>query len=91
MIDIEKMHGLGFDGINTKSSQRSGVQKRLRLHSPSAVYVHCRCHQLQLAAVNAADEHTEVKNKFCALFYLSARHSTILLKKQKSWPRYKLN
>lgn len=30
-------------------------------HSPSAIYVHCRCHQLQLAALNAANEHTEVK------------------------------
>ena len=60
-IDITKMHGIGFDGTNTMSGQRSGVQKRLRLHSPSAVYVHCRCHQLQLATLNAADEHREVK------------------------------
>ena len=60
-IDITKMSGLGFDGTNTMSGQRSGVQLRLRLHSPSAIYVHCRCHQLQLAAINAADEHTEVK------------------------------
>ena len=60
-IDITTMRGLGFDGTNTMSGQRSGVQKRLRLHSPSAVYVHCRCHQLQLATLNAADEHREVK------------------------------
>ena len=60
-INIKKMRGLGFDGTNTMSGQRSGVQIRLRLHSPSAVYVHCRCHQLQLAAVNAAVEHNEVK------------------------------
>lgn len=25
------------------------------------MYVHCRCHQLQLAALNAADNHREVK------------------------------
>ena len=60
-IDITKMRGIGFDGTNTMSGQRSGVQKRLRLHSPSAVYVHCQCHQLQLATLNAADEHREVK------------------------------
>ena len=60
-IDITTMRGLGFDGTNTMSGQRSGVQKRLRLHSPSAVYVHCRCHQLQLATLNAADEHREAK------------------------------
>ena len=60
-IDITAMRGLGFDGTNTMSGQRSGVHKRLRLYSPSAVYVHCRCHQLQLATLNAADQHKEVK------------------------------
>ena len=43
----------------------SGVSEHhfcgLRVHAPSALYVHCRCHKLQLAAVNAAAEHTEVK------------------------------
>ena len=60
-ISIEKMRGLGFDGASTMSGHRSGVQKRIRLLSPSAVYVHCRCHQLQLAALKAADMHREVK------------------------------
>ena len=55
------MHGLGFDGTNTMSGHRSGVQKRLRLHAPSALYIHCHCHQLQLAAINAAEEHVVVK------------------------------
>ena len=41
---------------------RTGVQTRLRFHAPSAIYVHsCRCHLLQLAAVNAASKHAEVK------------------------------
>ena len=60
-IDIVKMRGVGFDSTNTISGQRSGGQLRLQLHSPSAIYVHCPCHLLQLAAVNAADMHTEVK------------------------------
>ena len=43
------------------SGHRSRVQTCLRLiHAPSAVYVHCRCHKLQLAALNAAAEHTEL-------------------------------
>ena len=42
------------------SGHRSGVQTHLRLHALSAVYVHCRCHKLQLAAVNAAAKHTQV-------------------------------
>lgn len=60
-ITFEKMRGLGFDGASTMSGNRTGVQTRLRLHAPSAIYVLCRCHLLQQAAVNAAGEHAEVK------------------------------
>ena len=59
-ITFEMMHGFGFDGTNTMSGHRSGVQTRLRAHAPSTLYMHCCCHKLQLAAVNAAAEHTEV-------------------------------
>lgn len=60
-IDIKKMRGLGFDGASKMSGHKTGVQTRLRLHSHSALYVHCRCQQLQLAALNAANEHIQVK------------------------------
>ena len=60
-IPIQKLRGLGFDGTNTMSGNKSGVQIRMRCHAPSALFVHCRCHQLQLAAVHAANEHCEVQ------------------------------
>ena len=60
-IPIQKLRGLGFDGTNTMSGNKSGVQIRMRRHAPSALFVHCRCHQLQLAAVHAANEHREVQ------------------------------
>ena len=60
-ITFEKMLSLGFDGDSTMSGNGKGIQTRLRLHAPSAIYVQCRCHLLQLAAVNAAGEHAEVK------------------------------
>ena len=88
-MDITKMRGLGLKGANTMSGKRSGVQLRLRQHSPSAIYVHCRCHQLQLAAVNAANEQMGVKRVLGTL--LSAKHFTTLQKKQRSWLRYKLS
>ena len=69
-IEIKKIRGLGFDGASTMSGAKSGVQLRVRLHAPSALYVHCRCHQLQLASVHAADEHTEVKRMFGTLLAL---------------------
>ena len=48
------------------SGERSGVQKRVRLFAPSALYVHCR-HQLQLAAIHAANDHNEIKKFFGTL------------------------
>ena len=59
-LSIGKLRGLGFDGASTMSGTKSGVQIRLRYHSPSSLYVHCRCHQLQLAVIHAAKEHSEV-------------------------------
>ena len=66
-IPIKKLRGLGFDGTNTMSGKKSGVQIRIRYHAPSALFVHCRCHQLQLAAVHAANEHREVQKVFQTL------------------------
>lgn len=66
-IPMEGLRGLGFDGTNTMSGERSGVQKRMRYHSPSALYVHYRCHQLQLAAVHSANDHNEVRRIFGTL------------------------
>ena len=60
-IKLQSIHCLGFDGTNTMSGHRTGAQQRLRFLSPNALYIHCRCHQLQLAALSAANDHTVVK------------------------------
>ena len=49
------------------SGEKSGLQIRLRAHSPSALYVHCCRHQLQLAAIYAAKEHNEIMRVFGTL------------------------
>ena len=49
------------------SGEKSGVQIRLRAHSPSPLYVHGRCHQLQLAAIYAAKEHNEIMRVLATL------------------------
>lgn len=48
-----KIRAIGLDGAAAMSGVRTGVQARLRCHSPLAIYIHCRCHQLQLACVHA--------------------------------------
>ena len=42
---------MGFDGAATFSGDKTGVQRRLKELSPHAVFVHCRCHVLQLASM----------------------------------------
>ena len=46
---------MGFNGAATFSGKKSGVQARMKKHSPHALFVHCHCHQLQLACVHAAN------------------------------------
>ena len=53
-VQCRKMVGMGFDGASTFTGKRSGVQARLKKHAPHAILVHCYCHKLQLAIVQAA-------------------------------------
>lgn len=71
-IKLQSMRGLGFDGTNTMSGHRTGVQQCLRFLSPNALYIHCRCHQLQLAALSAANECTVVKRVLGTLNYMES-------------------
>ena len=48
--------GLGFDGAATFSGRRTGVQARIKKHTPHALFVHCHCHLLQLACVQSANK-----------------------------------
>ena len=54
-IQLGKLIGMGFDGAATFSGDKTGVQRRLKELSPHALFVHCCCHVLQLASVQAAN------------------------------------
>ena len=54
-IQLGRLIGIGFDGANTFLGDKTGVQRRLKELSPHALFVHCRCHILQLASVQAAN------------------------------------
>ena len=53
---------MGFDGAATFSGDKTGVQRRLKELSPHALFVHCRCHVLQLASVQAANATPGIKH-----------------------------
>ena len=50
-IQLGRLIGIGFDGVATFSGDKRGVQRRLKELSPHALFVHCRCHVLQLASM----------------------------------------
>ena len=50
-IQLGKLIGIGFDGAATFSGDKTEVQRRLKELSSHAIFVHCRCHVLQLASV----------------------------------------
>ena len=60
-LEYKELVGQGYDGAATFSGSRSGVQKRMRVHAGHALYIHCSCHRLQLASIQAAESVDPVK------------------------------
>ena len=63
-IQFGRLIGMGFDGAATFSSDKTGVQERLNELSPHALFVHCHCHVLQLASVQAANATPGIKHVY---------------------------
>ena len=59
--------GMGFDGAATFSGKKTGVQARMKKHAPHAIFIHCHCHKLQLACVQAANNTTQIKHVYTTL------------------------
>ena len=66
-IPLSKLVGMGFDGAATFSGKRNGVQSLLKKNFPHALYVHCHCHLLQLACVQAANHTPGIKHVYTTL------------------------
>jgi len=47
-IDVSKMRGQGYDGAAAMSGRLNGVQVHIREVIPTALYVHCAAHSLNL-------------------------------------------
>ena len=66
-LQVGRIVGLGFDGAATISGRRTGVQARIKKHTPHALLVHCHCHLLQLACVQAANNTPGIAHVYKAL------------------------
>ena len=69
-IQLRKLIGMGFDGAATFSGDKTGVQRRLKELSPHVLFVHCRCHVLQLASVQADNATPGIKHVNTTLMML---------------------
>ena len=88
-IQLSNLIGMGFYGAATFSGKKSGVQARMKKHSPHALFVHCHCHQLQLACVQAANGTTGIEHVYVTLttlwklFYYLRKRAQSLKEVQK--------
>ena len=55
-IDIKKVRFSSLDGTNSMSGFHNGLQRRLRNHTPHAIYINCRCHRLALCFKHLFEE-----------------------------------
>ena len=69
-LQCSELIGMGFDGAATFAGKKSGVQTRLKKHPPHSMFVHCHCHQLQLACVQSADSTEGIKHVYTTLTIL---------------------
>ena len=63
-LDQRKLIGQGYDGAATFSGKVSWVHKRIQTSSAHAIYIHCCCHRLQLASIQAAASVMEIRMFF---------------------------
>ena len=66
-LEVSRIIGMGFDGASTFSGKKSGVQTRIKKIAPHALFVHCRCHLLQLACVQAVNSTNGIKHIYITL------------------------
>jgi hypothetical protein len=69
-LDVQNIRGQGYDGASNMRGEWNGLQAKFIAECPSAYYVHCFAHQLQLALVAASKEVPEVSNFFDHLSFV---------------------
>jgi hypothetical protein len=69
-LPLSKIRGQGYDGASNMKGHVNGLKKLIMEESPSAYYVHCFAHQLQLTLVAVAKENIDCQWFFGQLAYL---------------------
>ncbi|XP_057428022.1 uncharacterized protein LOC130721274 [Lotus japonicus] len=63
-LSLSSIRGQGYDGASNMRGKFGGLRTLIQNETPSAYYVHCFAHQLQLALVACAKTHKDVSGFF---------------------------
>jgi hypothetical protein len=73
-LSLSMVRGQGYDGASNMKGHANGLKKLIMDECPSAYYVHCFAHQLQLTLVSVAKENLD-----CAWFFDQIRFLLTLI------------
>jgi hypothetical protein len=63
-LSISRLHGQGYHGASNMGGEFNGLKALILNSNPSAYYVHCFAHRLQLTLVAVTKKHNEVGDVF---------------------------
>ena len=63
-LSLSRLRGQGYDGASNMRGEFNGLKTLILKENPSAKYIHCFAHQLQLVVVNVARNHRAVSDFF---------------------------
>jgi hypothetical protein len=69
-LSLKQVRGQGYDGASNMRGEFNGLQSLIMRESPSAYYVHCFAHQLQLVLVAVVRKHEGVSEFFTKIYDL---------------------
>ena len=87
-LSISSLRGQGYDGASNMRGELNGLKSLILKKNPSAYYIHCFAHQLQLTLVAVAKKHTSIGSFFntvtrlCNVVGGSCKHRDMLREKQ---------
>ena len=91
-LDLTYIVSQGYDGASVMSGHCTGVQQQIKEKSPSAIYIHCCAHVLDLVLVDCSKKVQLAHEFFCLLETLyefmatSKAHSVFVATQKRLYP-----
>ncbi|CAC5397877.1 unnamed protein product [Mytilus coruscus] len=70
-LNMDNLHGQGYDGASVMSGNISGVKARIQQIQPKEYYHHCRTHVLNLVVATSCKALAEIRNLFDSVSQLT--------------------